>query len=168
MLAGAGLGQDARLAHALGEQRLAQGVVQFVGPGVQEILAFEPQVQAPLRAQALRVKKRRGPSTKVPQEAPEAFPKLGLGTGLYKSRLEFDQGRHEGLGSVAAAETAVVRIELEGTHGRADLPKARAPSRPKAARAAATKSAMSSASFSPGERSSLEEASTPKGAVAAT
>ncbi len=41
VLARAGLGDEAGFAHFLGEQGLAQGVVDLVGAGVQQILAFE-------------------------------------------------------------------------------------------------------------------------------
>ena len=42
VLAGAGLGDDARLAHAPGQQRLAERVVDLVRAGVEEVLALEP------------------------------------------------------------------------------------------------------------------------------
>ena len=41
VLAGAGLGDDAALAHAHGEQRLTEHVVDLVGAGVAEVLALE-------------------------------------------------------------------------------------------------------------------------------
>ena len=41
MLAGAGLGDDAGLAHALGQHRLTDRVVDLVGAGVVEVFAFE-------------------------------------------------------------------------------------------------------------------------------
>ena len=41
MLSGAGLGDDARLAHALGEHGLTYGVVDFVRAGVVEVFALE-------------------------------------------------------------------------------------------------------------------------------
>ena len=41
VLAGAGLGDDPRLAHALGEQRLPERVVDLVRAGVVEVLALE-------------------------------------------------------------------------------------------------------------------------------
>jgi hypothetical protein len=41
VLAGAGLGDDPRLAHAAGEEDLADGVVDFVRAGVKQILALE-------------------------------------------------------------------------------------------------------------------------------
>ena len=41
VLAGAGLGDDALLAHAAGEERLADDVVDLVGSGVEHVLALE-------------------------------------------------------------------------------------------------------------------------------
>ena len=46
VLAGAGLGDDARLADALGEQRLAEHVVDLVRAGVVEVLALEDDAGA--------------------------------------------------------------------------------------------------------------------------
>ena len=46
VLAGAGLGDDAALAHALGEQRLAEHVVDLVRAGVVQVLALEQQPAA--------------------------------------------------------------------------------------------------------------------------
>ena len=46
MLTGAGLGNDAWLAQALGEQRLADTIVDLVGAGVIEILALEVDLRA--------------------------------------------------------------------------------------------------------------------------
>ena len=46
MLAGAGLGDDAPLAHALREQRLAERVVDLVRAGVREVLALEEDARA--------------------------------------------------------------------------------------------------------------------------
>ena len=46
MLAGAGLGDDARLAHALGEQDLAQAIVDLVRAGVIEVFALEIDLRA--------------------------------------------------------------------------------------------------------------------------
>ena len=56
VLAGAGLGDHARLAHPLGQQRLAQRVVDLVRAGVQQVLALE--VDRP--AQLLRTAAGRG------------------------------------------------------------------------------------------------------------
>jgi hypothetical protein len=46
VLAGAGFGDDAGLAHAAGQENLAHGVVDFVGAGVEEVLAFEINARA--------------------------------------------------------------------------------------------------------------------------
>jgi hypothetical protein len=46
MLAGAGLGDDARLAHALGQQDLADAIVDLVRAGVIELVALEVDLGA--------------------------------------------------------------------------------------------------------------------------
>ena len=46
VLAGAGLGDDALLAHALGQQSLTDAVVDLVGAGVQQVLALEVNLRA--------------------------------------------------------------------------------------------------------------------------
>jgi hypothetical protein len=46
VLAGAGLGNDARLAHALGQHGLADHVVDLVGAGVVEVFALEVNLRA--------------------------------------------------------------------------------------------------------------------------
>ena len=46
VLAGAGFGDDAGLAHFDGEQALADGVVDFVRAGVEEIFALEVDARA--------------------------------------------------------------------------------------------------------------------------
>jgi hypothetical protein len=46
VLAGAGLGDDARLAHAAGEQDLAEAVVDLVRAGVVELVALEVDLRA--------------------------------------------------------------------------------------------------------------------------
>ncbi len=46
VLARAGLGDDARLAHALGEEHLPDGIVDFVRAGVEQILALQINFRA--------------------------------------------------------------------------------------------------------------------------
>ncbi len=46
VLAGAGLGDHARLAHAPGEQRLADGVVDLVRAGVVQVFALQVDLRA--------------------------------------------------------------------------------------------------------------------------
>ena len=68
VLAGAGLGNHPWFAHSLGQHGLANGVVDLVGAGVVEVLAFEENLRATLlQAQALRMVNRRGAADKVGQ-----------------------------------------------------------------------------------------------------
>src|SRR5947208_961253 len=72
----AGLGDHALLLHALGEQRLAQHVVDLVGAGVTEVLALEPDPgPAAVLAEPGGVVERRGPpgiaGQQLRQPAPE-------------------------------------------------------------------------------------------------
>ena len=55
VLAGAGLGDDPPLAHARGEQRLAERVVDLVRAGVRQVLALEEDARAAGRASVSRV-----------------------------------------------------------------------------------------------------------------
>ena len=79
MLTGAGLGDDARLAHlALHQQRLAQRVVDLVRAGVGQVFALEVDLRAAeMLAQPAGIGDRRGPADKgalqdrqVPPETP--------------------------------------------------------------------------------------------------
>ena len=58
----AGLGDDAALAHALREQRLAERVVDLVRAGVREILALEEEAHARVARRAPRLVERRRPA----------------------------------------------------------------------------------------------------------
>ena len=55
VLPGAGLGDDPPLAHAHGEQRLAERVVDLVRAGVREVLALEEDARAASQPAASRV-----------------------------------------------------------------------------------------------------------------
>ncbi len=69
MLAGPGLGDDAGLAHALGQQPLAEGVVDLVGAGVGQVLPLEVDASATQTPrQAGCEVEGRGPPGVVPQE----------------------------------------------------------------------------------------------------
>ena len=50
----AGLGDDAGLAHALGEQHLAERVVELVRAGVEQVFALEPNLRAAERRESRR------------------------------------------------------------------------------------------------------------------
>ncbi len=100
VLAGPGLGDHPRLAQPPGEQRLAQGVVDLVGPGVAEVLALEVEAQdrrdptgrGPIGAdlpaglgqrggrQAIGPVERGGPTGVGRQERPELGPEARIVT----------------------------------------------------------------------------------------
>ncbi len=57
---GTGLGHDALGADALGQQRLADGIVDLVRAGVREVLALQPHLRAPARGQRRGIGQCRG------------------------------------------------------------------------------------------------------------
>ena len=82
VLAGAGLGDDARLAHALGEQRLPERVVDLVRAGVREVLALEKDAHAVAtraRGEACGLVDRRRPADVVLQQSIELGAERGIG-----------------------------------------------------------------------------------------
>ena len=86
VLTGPGFGNHPRFAHPQRQQRLAQGVVDLVGPGVVEVLAFEPDLRAaaPL-AQPPGVVQRRRPA----DEVAEQLVQVGLEARISCGRLVF-------------------------------------------------------------------------------
>ena len=94
VLAGAGFRDDALLAHALGEQPLAEGVVDFVRAGVEQVFALEVDFcAAELFRQALGEVERSGAAGEVVQELVELGLECGVGLGCGVCVLEFDRAR---------------------------------------------------------------------------
>ena len=121
VLAGAGLGDEAVLAHALGQQGLAEHVVDLVAAGVVEVLALEQQAQAELVGEALAHGDRAGAAGVVAQQAVEAAAELGVGPGVAELALDLLAGADERLGDELAAEApepAVAGVAHDGI-GRA-------------------------------------------------
>mmetsp|Transcript_109119 Transcript_109119/g.304163 ORF Transcript_109119/g.304163 Transcript_109119/m.304163 type:complete len:274 (-) Transcript_109119:725-1546(-) len=113
MLARTSLGDHPRLAEALGEQRLAQSVVDLVRAGVGELLALEPQLGAPqLRRQPLRVVDWRGAADVLRAEAPELRLELRVPLCGLPSLAEFLVCLHERLRDVAPAILSKVPLAL--------------------------------------------------------
>ena len=107
VLAGAGLGDHARLAEALGEQRLAEHVVDLVRAGVVEVLALEedPRTAGVLGEPRDLGDRRRATGVRV-QQPRELGLERGVGLrGLVLRRQLVDRG-DERLGHVAPAELA--------------------------------------------------------------
>ena len=81
VLAGAGLGDEAALAHAPGQQRLADHVVELVRAGVGEVLALEQHPDPEALRQAVAFGDRRGPPAVVAQDGVELGVEGGIGPG---------------------------------------------------------------------------------------
>src|SRR6202167_257842 len=103
VLAGAGLGDDAALAHALGQQRLPKRIVELVRAGVVEILALEVNRPADKRGDTLGEIQRRGTSGEIAQQAIELCLVRGVLARGKPCLLQLGQRRHQRLGNVLPA-----------------------------------------------------------------
>ena len=123
MLAGAGLGDDAPLAHAAGEQRLAERVVDLVRAGVREVFALQEDAGAAERlAQAPRfVERRRAPDV-IAEQVLELLMERRILPRVEVGALELGDRRDERLGNEAPAVLAVVaaRVGIAMAEGRND------------------------------------------------
>jgi hypothetical protein len=114
VLPGAGLGDDALLAHALGEQGLAEGVVDLVGAGVGEVLALEPDGgaagglgdRAGVLGEPVGAVEGRGPANEGAVEVLELVPEVVVDAGLGVDLAELGERGDEGLGDEDAAVVA--------------------------------------------------------------
>jgi hypothetical protein len=115
MLAGAGLGDDARLAHALGQQDLAQHGVDLVRAGVVQLVALDVYFRAVAAArrqrsevlrQALGVPQRRGPPDIMRQQPSPLRHEGRVALRLVIGALDLQDQRHQRLGHETAAELA--------------------------------------------------------------
>ena len=105
VLAGAGLGDDALLAHADGEQRLADDVVDLVGAGVEHVLAFEVDAgAADMLGQRLGVVKSRGASGVIPEHVSILLLEDGIATGLVIGLGQVQERGHQRLRDIHSAE----------------------------------------------------------------
>ena len=122
VLAGAGLGDDPGLAHAAGQQGLADGVVDLVRAGVVEVLALEQDLRAAhLAAQAPGVVDRAGAAHVVLEVVVERVGEGRVGAGRVVGGGQFLQRPDQGLGdeapAVAAEVSGGVGIGVEVTDG---------------------------------------------------
>ncbi len=93
-----------RLAHAPGEQRLADHVVDLVRAGVRQVLALEEHPHAQPLGEPRALGDRRGAPAVVGQQVVELLVEGGIGPGLLEGLLEIEAGRHQGLGDEPSAE----------------------------------------------------------------
>ena len=113
MLARARFRDDALFAHAPREQDLAEGVVDLMRAGVEQIFALQINLRAAeLLREALGKVERRGPSAVVAEQAVEFGVKGGIGLGALVFGGEFEQRGHQRLGHEHAAELAEVAVPV--------------------------------------------------------
>ena len=125
VLAGARLRDHPPLAHALGEQGLADDVVELVGAGVVEVLPLEEDPDAEALRQPVALGDGRGPAAVVAEEPLVAGVEGGVGPRLGEGGLQLGARRDQGFGQVAAAEVAEAatsgRVPHEGRAHRRRL-----------------------------------------------
>ena len=109
MLPGAGLGDDPPLAHARGEQRLADRVVDLVRAGVRQVFALQEDPRAAgRRGEPLRlVHRRRAPDVVREQPAQLGLKRRIVARGEVGA-LELLDRLDQRFGDVASAELAEV------------------------------------------------------------
>ena len=177
MLPGAGFCNDALGSQAFREDRLANGVVDLVRPGVRQVLALEPHLRAPGHAEAERGGQRRRSPRPVAQLRAETglesrVMEMLAHTGLEPVEGGYERLRHESPAErpEAAAGVRILAVE-ERTEERLGIcfliresghqvSPIESMSR-SAARTAATKRRIRSGSLWPGAISTPELTSTP-------
>jgi hypothetical protein len=113
VLARAGLGDDARLAHALGEEDLAHRVVDLVRAGVIEVFALEINLRAAeFLGQAFGKIKRRGATDKFREVVGKFLLKLRVVLRAEVFGLQLLQRMHQRLGHVTSAVLAEVALGI--------------------------------------------------------
>src|SRR6266849_2450241 len=104
MLARAGLGDDARLAHFHREQPLAHGVINLVRARVIQILALEVNAWAAKMCRETRCKlQRRGAPDEILQQVLKLGLKRGVGFRQFIGALQLEERHHQRPRDVAAA-----------------------------------------------------------------
>ena len=117
VLARAGFGDDARLAHFHREQTLTDRVVDFVRAGVQQVFALEIDARtAELLGEARSELQRRRSSREILEQIVKFGLKDGVGLREFVGAFEFEERHHERFGHVAAA----VGTEAPGNRGGID------------------------------------------------
>src|SRR5262249_2356219 len=104
VLAGTGLGNDARPTHATSELDLPQAIVDLVRAGVVQLVALEVDLgAAEMPGETLGEIERARPSAIVGKKIVELCLEGGVGLGLGISPLKIQDQRHESFSHIAAA-----------------------------------------------------------------
>jgi hypothetical protein len=112
VLASAGLRDDPRLAHPLGQQRLAEHVAHLVCAGVVQVLALEQDLRAELGGEPIRGVEQRRNSRVVPQQAGEALLELRVGLRDPVRGVQLVERLDQRLGDEATAVPAEMTGEV--------------------------------------------------------
>ena len=113
VLAGAGLRDDPRFAHAHRQQNLADAIVDLVRAGVVQLVALEPDLRAAqFLGQARREIQRAGAAHVMFQQIVELLPKGGVLLGAAVFRLQIEYQRHQRFGDIAPAECAEMAVAV--------------------------------------------------------
>src|SRR5690606_28548581 len=113
MLARAGLGDDARLAHVAGQQRLANAVIDLVCARMVEVFALEPDLRAAQFARpALGVVHGAGPPDEVLEFVVEGLDELGVEPAPVVSGTQFGKRVHQRFGDEHAAILAEMALGI--------------------------------------------------------
>ncbi len=123
VLARAGLRDHPRFPHPFGEQCLAQNVVDFVGSGVVEVLAFEHDpAPASMLGEPGYLGDRRGPAGVVREQAVQPGDERRIRAGRGVDGGELVEGGNERLGHepAAIASEVTMGIRLDGRTGGRD------------------------------------------------
>ena len=111
MLTGAGLGDDLVLAHALGEQGLAQHLVGLVGAAVQQIFTLEVEAGLGALGQIAGEGERCRATGVLGQERLKLGDESRIILGIDKGLLQLEQGGDEDLGHIHTTKFTEKRIE---------------------------------------------------------
>ena len=110
VLSGSGFGDDAGLAHAPGQQDLADGVVDFVRPGVVEVFAFEVDLRTVTFAHPRGEGERRGTSHIIGEQVAELFLESGIVDDPQVFAFQVLDVGVEDFGDICSSEASVVAV----------------------------------------------------------